>query len=199
MNPAAAVQEFRAAMARLEPEPTHTEHVARLAVRLFDDLRELHGFGVAERTLLEGAACLHDIGWPESRNGSGHHKISARLIRRQKWTTLSPSEVDLLAQVARYHRRAHPCSEHGDFHRLDADGKHVVRALAALLRLADALDRSHLQRVRDLKASADSRRIRLVLLAETEPAREIAACAKKGTLASEVFDREIVVEASLVP
>lgn len=192
MNPVAAAFELRAAMERLEPEPQHTRHVAFLAGRLFDQLRPLHGLGPEERVLLEGAACLHDIGWPESRRGSGHHKISARLIRRQSWQSLSPGEVDILAQVARYHRRAHPCSEHGDFHRLPGEKKRVVLVLASLLRLADAFDRSHLQQVQDVHVQITNGHVEITLLSEHEPAREVAAAEKKGTLAQEVFGRNIV-------
>lgn len=191
MNPVAAAFELRAAMERLEPEPEHTTHVAFLAVRLFDELRPLHGMGAEERVLLEGAACLHDIGWPESRRGSGHHKISARLIRQQHWHSLTEIEVELLAQVARYHRRAHPCSEHVDYHRLPPQRKRVVRLLASMLRLADAFDRSHLQHVRDLRARITQEWVELTLLSRVEPAREIAAAIKKGELAREVFQLDL--------
>jgi exopolyphosphatase/pppGpp-phosphohydrolase len=191
MNPVAAAFELRAAMERLEPEPEHTSHVAFLACRLFDDLRSLHGLGAEERVLLEGAACLHDIGWPESRRGSGHHKISARLIREQTWHCLSPQEVDILAQVARYHRRAHPCSEHVDFHRLPRPQKRVVLMLASLLRIADAFDRSHLQQVRDVRATIAQGPIEFTLRSPTHPAREIAAAEKKGDLCRITFGREL--------
>ncbi len=191
MNALAAAFELRAAMDRLEPEPQHTSHVAYLAGRLFDELRPLHGLGPEERVLLEGASCLHDIGWAESRRGSGHHKMSARLIRSQPWQSLTPREVELLALVARYHRRALPSSEHGDFHRLPTEQQRLVCVLAALLRLADAFDRSHLQHVRDLRARVDDGVLEITLLSRLEPAREMAAAGKKGNLAREVFNREI--------
>ncbi|MGE3308883.1 MAG: HD domain-containing protein [Limisphaerales bacterium] len=193
MNPVAAAFELRAAMERLEPEPEHTGHVAFLAGRLFDELRPLHGLGAEDRVLLEGAACLHDIGWPESRRGTAHHKISARLIRKQTWQNLSQSEVDIMAQTARYHRRAHPSSEHGDFHRLAEPEKKRVLVLSAILRLADAFDRSHLQHVRDLRVRIDDHRVEVTLLSPTATDREIAAAGKKGQLAREVFEREFQV------
>jgi len=192
MNPVAAAFELRAAMERLEPEPQHTIHVAFLAGRLFDDLRPLHGLGPEERVILQGAACLHDIGWPESCRGSGHHKISARIIREQTWHCLSASEVNLVAQVARYHRRAHPSSEHVDFHGLSQPHQRVVLVLASLLRIADAFDRSHVQRVRDVRARVGDGCIEITLFSPTEPAREIAAAAKKGDLCREVFGLELV-------
>lgn len=191
MNHAAAVAEVHAAMARLEPEPEHTEHVAKLAVRLFDETREWHRLDQDERVLLEGASCLHDVGWPVSRKGAGHHKHSARVIREQAWTHLTPIEVNLMAMVARYHRKALPCSEHADFRQLERTAKRTVRWLAALLRLADAFDRSHLQIVQDVTFQAIDGRAEFVLVSRQLPAREMAAAQRKGDLAERMFDLEL--------
>jgi exopolyphosphatase/guanosine-5'-triphosphate,3'-diphosphate pyrophosphatase len=192
VNRVAALNELRAAMQRLEPEPEHTSHVAHLAVRLFDQLLPLHGLGPDDRILLEGAACLHDIGWPVSDGGTAHHKHSARLIRAQKWEHLTPAEADVVAQVARYHRRALPCAEHGDFHRLHRTRKLAVRHLAAILRLADAFDRSHVQAVRDVEVRIEPDRLEFTLRSRQPPLREIAAGEKKGDLAREIFDRKLL-------
>lgn len=178
-------------MERLEPEPEHTAHVAHLALRLFDELQPLHGLDAEARIILEGAACLHDIGWPVSERGVGHHKHSARIIRRQPWKHLTTVEVDLLAQVARYHRRALPSSEHTDFQALDKPRQAIVRCLSALLRLADAFDRSHLQFVRDLKVRVDPKLLEFTLFCRESPAREIAGAERKGNLAREVFGRDL--------
>lgn len=191
MNTAAATAEIREAMERLEPEPEHTSHVAHLALRLFDELKPLHRLDAEARVLLEGAACLHDIGWPVSKRGVGHHKHSARLIRQQRWKHLAPPEVDLMAQIARYHRRALPSSEHTDFHALDPQNRERVRCLAALLRLADAFDRSHLQFVRDIKVRIDSKSLEFMLFCRESPAREMAGAERKGNLAREVFGRDL--------
>lgn len=178
-------------MHRLEPEPEHTSHVAFLALRLFDQLTALHGLGGDERVILEGAACLHDIGWPASKGGTGHHKHSARIIRKQAWKHLRKDEVELLALVARYHRRAEPCPEHVDFHSLTAERQNTVRRLAAILRVADALDRSHLQYVLDVKVRVDGKCLELTLISKETPRREMVGVEKKGTLARAVFGREI--------
>lgn len=178
-------------MRRLEPEPEHTAHVALLAVRMFDQLGRLHSLSPEYRVLLEGAACLHDIGWPVSEGGTGHHKLSARMIRDLKWAHLTREEVDIMAQVARYHRRALPCSEHVDFHQLNRTGQRAVRSLSAILRLADAFDRSHLQQVRDLEVVIEPDIVKFTLFARQPPLREIAAGEKKGNLAREVFERKL--------
>jgi exopolyphosphatase/guanosine-5'-triphosphate,3'-diphosphate pyrophosphatase len=187
MNHAAAIEELRATLARLEPEPEHTSHVAHLAARLFDQLKGVHGLGLDDRVILQGAAWLHDIGWPASDGGAAHHKHSARIIREQPWQHLNPIEVELLAQVARYHRRALPDNTHPEFRVLSPLHQKTVRKLAALLRLADALDRSHLQHVRDLKARFHEGVLELTLLSREPAAREIAGAHKKGDLACEVF------------
>ena len=191
MNAQGALAEFVEVMERLEPEPQHTRHVAFLALRLFDETQHLHRLGQPERVLLEGAARLHDVGWPISQGGAGHHKLSARLIREQKWRHLQRDEVEVVALVARYHRKALPNPGHEDFERLPPHRQEVVRKLAALLRLADALDRSHLQRVRDLKVRTTDRLLEISLLAGEVPSREIAGAERKGDLAREVFDRQL--------
>ncbi len=190
MNHSAAIAELRHVMERLEPEPEHTAHVAFLAVRLFDQLASLHGLGPDERVLLEGAAWLHDVGWPVSKGGSGHHKLSARLIRRQKWKYLSRVEIDTVALVARYHRKALPCSEHVDFHSLDERRQNAIRQMSAILRVADALDRSHLQYVRDVRVRIDPLYLELILVTREPPAREMAGVERKGNLARQIFGRE---------
>jgi exopolyphosphatase/pppGpp-phosphohydrolase len=194
MNHDAALAEIRKIANRLEPEPEHTTHVARLALRLFDDLAPLHELGPDERVLLEGAALLHDIGWPVSDGGAAHHKHSARLIREQSWKNLGVPEVECLAQIARYHRKSLPTRHHPEFAALQPRQRQVVRTLAALLRVADALDRSHLQQVRDVIASVVDHNIHLKLASAVTPAREISGVEKKGDLAREVFGKEFTFE-----
>ncbi len=191
MNHAAAIAEVHAAMDRLEPEPEHTRHVAMLAVRLFDESAKWHRLGPDERVILEGAACLHDVGWPVSRKGAAHHKHSARVIRAQSWTQFTPLEVEMLALVARYHRKSHPCPDHEDFQRLSSTRRKMVSWLASLIRLADAFDRSHLQHVRDLRLHPRERSLEITLISQLPPEREIAAAGRKGKLAEEMFGREL--------
>ncbi len=198
MNADAARKEFRALMERLEPEPEHTGHVAALALRLFDELTPLHGLSMRERLILEGAACLHDVGWTVAQRGAGHHKHSARLIRKHPWKEWNRLEVELLAQVARYHRRAPPSKEHTDFIALNQEQREIVRRLASLLRLADAFDRSHLQIVRDLRARILSSGVEITLVCRESPAREIAGALKKENLARQVFGRAIVYRYEII-
>jgi exopolyphosphatase/guanosine-5'-triphosphate,3'-diphosphate pyrophosphatase len=141
------LQESLALRARYDEEPSHSDQVARLALELYDRLRDWHASPARARELLHSAALLHDIGWSQTPDGKGHHKQSARLIREHKWQYLSADEVELVAQVARYHRKAPPEPDHEEFHALKAPAQKSVMILGGILRLADALDRTHTGRV----------------------------------------------------
>ena len=191
MEPAAFREEYRALMERLESEPGHALSVARLALRLFDELLPLHQLGVSDRLLLEAAACLHDIGWTTAAGGREHHKESARLILLHPWQSAEPFEVAVVAQVARYHRRAIPSTEHDGFATLPPADRLRVQHLSAMLRLADALDRRHEQRVADMSCLIRPTELEFRLLAELNVDREIASAEKKGDLARRVYQRDL--------
>ena len=143
----ALVQESLALRARYDEEPSHSDQVAKLALQLFDGLRPWHGLAERSRKLLHSAALLHDIGWSQTPDGKGHHKWSARLIREYSWENLSTDEVNVVAEMARYHRKTPPLADHADFHALKAPAKNVVMILGGILRVADALDRTHTARI----------------------------------------------------
>jgi len=136
-----------------DEEPSHSDHVTALALQLFDGWSAWHGLAARPRELLGAAALLHDIGWSQTPDGRGHHKESARLIRKHDWKTLTPEEVALVAQVARYHRKAVPRPEHEGFQALPSPARRQVMILGGILRVADALDRTHTERIRKLSAS----------------------------------------------
>jgi exopolyphosphatase/guanosine-5'-triphosphate,3'-diphosphate pyrophosphatase len=198
MNNLEARQEFLGFMYELETEPHHVLHVAKLALRLFDQLGELHKLTAEDRLILEAAGCLHDIGWSLNTDGKEHHKASARLIRERAWRSLDPGEVAVLALVARYHRQSLPDHEHKDFVRLPLDHRSRVDRMAALLRIADGLDRRHLQYVVDLTATIEPERVAVHLLTTEFADREIAAAKKKSDLAQLIFAREFIFTAQLV-
>ena len=141
------LQESLALRARYDEEPTHSDQVAKLALELYDGLQDWHAFAARQRELLHSAALLHDIGWSQTPDGKGHHKESARLIREYKWKHLLPDEMEFVAQVARYHRKAPPQLDHEEFQALKASAQKSVLILGGILRLADALDRTHSARI----------------------------------------------------
>lgn len=127
----------------------HAEKVAQFAVKIFDDLKDLHGYADEERDLLEAAALLHDIGHHISYNK--HHKHTYYLIHNSDMAGFDEHEVDIIANVARYHRKAAPSDRHEAFRVLPKDKRKRVLGLSAMLRLADACDRRHIQAVSDVK------------------------------------------------
>jgi exopolyphosphatase/guanosine-5'-triphosphate,3'-diphosphate pyrophosphatase len=136
-------EEVLALRARYDEEPGHSDHVTKLALEIFDGLKTWHRLETRPRELLHAAALLHDIGWAMIPDGKGHHKWSARLIREQPWKNLSKEEVVVVALIARYHRKVPPKPEHEDFHALPVPARKLVMILGGILRIADALDRTH--------------------------------------------------------
>ena len=138
-------------LARQYPaELRHMEQVARLAGILFDESRALHRRNDREKELLVCAALLHDVGI--SVSFAGHHKHSRRLILESDLPGFSDDERRTVAALARYHRKADPSEKHGFFRALLDEDRRIVRQLAAILRLADGLDRAHENAVDGLKA-----------------------------------------------
>jgi len=129
----------------------HARQVARLALQLFDQLAGLHGLPASARGLLEAAALLHDVGHAVSP--SRHHKHTFYLVANADLAGFSERERLLVATVARYHRRSTPERRRPDLQALTAPELRLVRRLVGLLRVADALDRSHHQPVVDLRAA----------------------------------------------
>ncbi len=175
-------------------ERAHSEHVAKLAMRLFDQLvrDEIlpHRLATAEcRMLLEAAAVLHDVG--HLVNYAKHHKHSMRLISNSDIRGFTPRQLSIIAQIARYHRRAEPSLRHGRFKRLSRDDRGIVAKLAAILRVADGLDRAHTQAVHDatLRLGTDHEGVRELIVGASSHERPTTdlwgAEQKAGLLESE--------------
>jgi exopolyphosphatase/guanosine-5'-triphosphate,3'-diphosphate pyrophosphatase len=172
-------------------DEAHARQVARLADRLFLDLAPLHGLGDDARRLLAAAALLHDIG--VSVGEEDHHKHSLSLISTSELPGLSIEQVQVVANVARYHRKGLPTTDHEAFARLDDGRRAVVSRLAALLRIADALDRRHGSLVRSLHATARAREVELAVEAAADLAEERWALGRKADLFTELYGRLVVV------
>ncbi|MEO8258664.1 MAG: Ppx/GppA phosphatase family protein [Acidobacteriota bacterium] len=129
--------------------PEHASQVARIAVSLFEQTRGVHALTDRERQWLEYAALLHDIGVHISYES--HHKHSYYLIKNGDLRGFEPDEIDAIALVARFHRRATPDRHHAEYAGLRRPQRRAVRALAAILRLAESLDRSHSQIISSLE------------------------------------------------
>jgi exopolyphosphatase/guanosine-5'-triphosphate,3'-diphosphate pyrophosphatase len=125
--------------------PEHANQVTRLALALFDQTRAVHGLGDREREWLEYGGILHDVGVHISYES--HHKHSYYLIKNGDLRGFEPDEIEIIALLARYHRQATPKKSHGGFEHFGKRHRHTIRTLAAILRLAENLDRSHAQTI----------------------------------------------------
>ena len=126
----------------------HAQQVVRLALAIFDQTRAVHGLTDREREWLEFAALLHDIGSHISYER--HHRHSYYLIRNGDLRGFDPDEIEVVALVARYHRRGTPKRSHEEYARLPSPLRKTVRTLASILRVAESLDRSHTQTISSL-------------------------------------------------
>jgi exopolyphosphatase/guanosine-5'-triphosphate,3'-diphosphate pyrophosphatase len=125
--------------------PEHAQQVARIALAIFDQTRAVHGLGERERDWLEFGSLLHDIGVHISYER--HHRHSYYLIKNGDLRGFDPEEIEIMALVARYHRQATPKKSHEGYGDLSGARRRTVKALAAMLRLAEGLDRSHAQAI----------------------------------------------------
>jgi len=126
----------------------HAQQVVRLALAIFDQTRAIHGLTDREREWLEFAALLHDIGTHISYER--HHRHSYYLIKNGDLRGFDPDEIEVVALVARYHRRGTPKRSHEEYSKLPAPLRRTVRTLASILRVAESLDRSHTQTISSL-------------------------------------------------
>jgi exopolyphosphatase/guanosine-5'-triphosphate,3'-diphosphate pyrophosphatase len=172
----------------------HAQQVARLSVALFDQTRAVHGLGDREREWLEYAALLHDIGVHISYEG--HHKHSAYLIKNGDLRGFEPDEVDIIALVARYHRQAAPRRRHTEYSELGRKRRAVVRALAAMLRLAEGLDRSHSQPVAGLELHDRGDDALLQLRTSGDAELELWAATRHASAFEELLGKPLRVEVS---
>jgi exopolyphosphatase/guanosine-5'-triphosphate,3'-diphosphate pyrophosphatase len=167
----------------------HGKKVAQLTLRLFDDLRVEHGLGERDRVLLEVAALLHDIGNYVALRG--HHKHSWYLLSVSEIFGLTQDDMAVVANVARYHRRALPQKSHLPYMALDREARVRVNKLAAILRLANALDADHLQKIQDVRLVPEDGEWILEVEGAGDLTMERLAAQARSDLITEVFGRRL--------
>jgi exopolyphosphatase/guanosine-5'-triphosphate,3'-diphosphate pyrophosphatase len=163
----------------------HGTTVARFAVQLFDETRHLHHLDDESRLLLEVAAMLHDMG--QFVNIMGHHKHTYYLLASTPLLGLSDAQRAIVANVARYHRKSFPTLKHEPYRSLSVKDRVTVSKLAALLRLADALDTEHAAKVSRISVEGKKRQVIMTLKGDGDLLLEKWALVKKSALFEEVF------------
>jgi len=167
-------------------EESHALQVADLAEKMFDELEPLYKLGRHNRTLLSAAALLHDVGYHISHES--HHKHSFYLIKNSEMTGFSESEKTIIAFAARYHRGSVPKEKHTDFMQLIEKDRLTIARLGAILRLAEALDRGHENRIQAIKFKRSKQNMTLKLICEKDCFIERQAVERKKDLFELAFD-----------
>ena len=171
----------------------HAEHATDLALELFDETAPAHGLGIDDSELLEAAGLLHNIGRFVAH--SSHHKHSYYLIRHsERLAGFTEGDLELIAQVARYHRKREPVSSHREFTALSKPDRRRVRILAGLLRVGIALDRTYRRTVDRVHASVceDSATIDVEVSGGADVDIELFTARRSAGLLAEALGRAIV-------
>jgi len=174
----------------------HGRQVAKLAVQLFDDLRDEHRLSDRERLLLQVAALLHDIGIYV--NIMAHHKHTQYLLSSTQIFGLSDEEANIVSNIARYHRRGMPQRSHLPYVTLDQRDRLIVNKLAAILRLANALDAEHLQKVHDARLSREDPAWILELRGIGDLTMEELAATARADMLVETFGHQVLIRRTVV-
>jgi exopolyphosphatase/guanosine-5'-triphosphate,3'-diphosphate pyrophosphatase len=181
----------------MDDDPAHSERAAALTLEVFDGLASLHGLGDDSRELLEAAALLANVGLSVSH--SEHHKHSYYVIRHSdRLAGFTDHEIELIALVARYHRKSSPKIKHQEFARLRPADQDRVRSMAAILRMGIALDRSHRAPVTSVSVISDGvigsdAPIVLEVSSRGDVSLELQAASERRTLLEEVLQRPVEV------
>ena len=173
---------------RLEYDQRHAEHVRELSIQLFDELQPVHHLPAESRVLLEAGALLHDTGHMISHRG--HHKHGEYLALNGDIPGLESRNRAMVAALVRYHnRKSDPAGHHVAYSSLNNNDKRVARRLAAILRIAEALDHSHRQRVTNVDASFQRGAVGVQISARGDAAEDL----RDANRSAELFEKEFHV------
>ena len=163
----------------------HALHVAKLSLALFDAVAVPFTLEKSDRKLLEAAALLHDVGYFIAY--SSHHKHSYHLIRHAELFGFTPREREVIAQIARYHRKSLPKRKHETFQALHAEDQQRVKRLGGLLRLADGLDRSRSAVVQSISCHVDDGAVTVQVSGADDMSLELFGATAKKDLFEKAF------------
>ncbi|MGC3972050.1 MAG: Ppx/GppA phosphatase family protein [Pirellulales bacterium] len=170
----------------------HGKQVAKLAGMMLSQLIGTHGLTTEDHPLLEAAARLQDVGY--LINYDQHHKHSYHLILNSRLAGFKPGDLEIIANVARYHRGALPKKDHSGYGRLAKPDRKRVKMLAGILRIAGGLDRSNSQNVQGIQVVEHDGRITLRVVAQNNPEVDIWAAVRRTELFEKAFDAKVAIE-----
>jgi exopolyphosphatase/guanosine-5'-triphosphate,3'-diphosphate pyrophosphatase len=185
-------RQVEALATRFAAANVHGKQVAGLALALFDATAPALGLPTGARELLEYAALLHDVG--HAVDHDRHHRHTYYLIRNADLPGFGPLEIEVMAQVARGHRKQIPKLTDPELRALPAPSRRLVRGLAALLRVADGLDRTHFSVVHGLQVRTQAGRLLIEVVASSDDAElEMWAAERRSDLLARLIDRPVVL------
>jgi exopolyphosphatase/guanosine-5'-triphosphate,3'-diphosphate pyrophosphatase len=170
----------------------HANKVLDLSIKLFDALAEFMGFSIIDRIYLKSAAILHDIG--RFISDLDHHKHSKYIVSWSEFVGLNSYDRDLVALICRYHRKGRPRLSHSDYAALSQTDRVRVSKLASIIRIADALDRSHLQHISDIDVELADGALNIRAKAENDLSVEKNALKVKSQLFNDLTGMEVNLE-----
>ena len=171
--------------------------MARLALAIFDQTRSVHGLGDRERDWLEFGALLHDVGVHISYER--HHRHSYYLIKNGDLRGFHPDEIEVIALVARYHRRGTPKRSHDEYSNLSGPLRRTVRTLSSILRVAESLDRSHAQAITALELRDRGEDMLLVVHTGTDAELEVWATNRHLQPFEKLLGKPVRLESATTP
>jgi len=166
--------------------------VVKLALQLFDNFQKEFGLENVDRELLEYACFMHDIGYHISHRK--HHKHALYIIRNSDLKGFKENEIEIMANVSRYHRRSTPKTRHKHYDKLPKSEKQRVKKLSAIMRIADGLDRSHYQNVQGMTIEKTVDQVIINIKTESDPQLEIWGAMRKNALFEEVTGRTLKIQ-----
>jgi len=175
-------------------EKEHAHHTAELALRIFDQTKDIHNLGDAEREYLEAASILHEVGSFISH--TQHHMHSYYLVRNSELLGFTENEKEIIANIARYHRKSHPKLKHEEYAKMSSEDQLIVKKLASILRIADGLDRTHSSVVKDVVCISSGDELKIMIQGNKDSSLELetwGAERKKG-LFEETFGMKVRAE-----
>ena len=172
-------------------DKAHGQQIRRLTMQLFDQLQELHGLTRHDRLLLKVAAILHEVG--SYINPKKHHHHSQYIILNSEIFGLSRADVEVVGLLARYHRHGAPTTAEPTYALLSQTDRLRVQKLAALLRVAEAMERAHSRRIRSFSVRPNGRRLEFLVPDVSDLTLENLALRTKGALFSDIFGQDIIL------
>lgn len=175
---------------KCEVQEKHSQHVTQLALTLFDQLRRLHHLGPRERELLEFATLLHDIG--THINFKKHHRHGYYMIKNSDMNGFQEKEIELMANLVRYQTKSGPKKTHENWSHLSKTEQYCVLVGSAIIRLANALDRTRFSVVKGVKVSVSGSKMMIDIRAQGDAELELWTAQKEKISLEEVFKKEII-------